>query len=252
MEKTQFQALLKEINNEIEHNKEALDKAVQEEFSKGININISNIVKLINSYDKAEVSIPEGKTIAVTYSGNPEIAVTYMLDSILYNNKVVLCANGSKNINELLYTIFSQSLVGCKIRNQWIDYNSNYNEILLKDNQDRFDKIIYIGDYFEYMRFQSFFKKEVEYNNFGNIKLFIKKNQYEDEYAKIIKFADSENISLEIYDDVDDFIRESREEDFAVIFSDFQSVNKLQKGLRAGEILINTFPYDSYKFRIDR
>lgn len=252
MEKTQFQDLLNEINREIEHNKDELNKVVQEEFSKGTNISIDKIVKIINSYSEAKVVTPEGKSIAVTYSGNPEIAVTYMLDSILYNNKVVLFANGSKKLNELLYSIFSQSLIGCKIKNQWIDYNSNYNEILLKDHEDSFDKIIYIGDYFEYVRFKAFFKKEVEYNNFGNIKLFINKAQYQDEYNKIIKFSDLHNISLEIYDDPDDFINESREEDFAVIFADFQLINKLQKVLKAGEILINTFPYESYKFRIDR
>lgn len=252
MEKTQFQELLKEINKEIEHNKEELNKVVQEEFSKGTNVSIEEIVKLINSYNEAKVVAPEGKSIAVTYSGNPEIAVTYMLDSILYNNKVVLFANGNKKLNELLYSIFSQSLIGCKIKNQWIDYNSNYNEILLKDHEESFNEIIYIGDYFEYMRFKNFFKKEVKYSNYGNIKLFINKDQYGDEYNKIIKFCDLKNISLEIYDDADDFINESREEDFAVVFADFKDVNKFQKLLRSGEILINTFPYDSYKFKIER
>ena len=138
------------------------------------------------------------------------------------------------------------------MKNQWVDYDSNYNEIFLRDNENEFDKIIYIGDYFEYERFKSFFKKKVKYNNYGYIKLFMDKTKYSEEYKKIVNFTYLENISLELYDDVDDFINESREEDFAVIFADFQLINKIQKGLRAEEILFNTFPYDSYKFKIER
>lgn len=252
MEKFQFKNILDEINKEIEHNKTEINKAIQEEVSKKININLNKIIELINSYNDVEIPEPENKSIAVTYSGNLEIAITYMIDSILHNNKLVLCANGSKNINELMYNIFSQSLAGCKLKNQWLDYNSNYNEILLKENQDKFDKIVYVGDYFEYKRFQTSFKKEVEYSNYGNIKLFIDKSMYKEEYDKMIRFAYENNVSLEIYDDVKDFMDESRKEDFSVIFADFNLINQLQKGLKSEEILINTFPYDSYKFKIER
>jgi hypothetical protein len=170
----------------------------------------------------------------------------------LYNNKVTLCTNGNKSINEILYNILIESLNACRIRNQWVYYNENYNEIFLRDNQNEFDKIIYIGDYFEYEKFKVFLKKDVEYNNFGYIKLFIDKLQYEEEYKKIFNFAYMNNISLEVYDDIEDFISESRAEDFAVIFADFRIINKIQRELRADEIIVNTFPYDTYKFKIIR
>lgn len=250
MEKTQFKGLLKEIKDGIDLNKNVVDKAIKEELSKGVNIKLERILEIIDAYENMEVSIPENKTFAVTYSGNPEITITYMLDSVLYNNKVILCANGSKIINEVLYTIFTESLNGCKLKNQWVDYNSNYNEIFLRDNQDKFDKIIYIGDYFEYEKFKYFFKKDVQYNNYGNIKLFIDKVKYQDEYKRIFKYAYLENISLEIYDDPEDFINESREEDYSIIFGDLEQINKIKKGLKAGTLLINAFPYETYKFEI--
>lgn len=252
MDKAQFNSLLKEIKDGIKLNKKIIDTAVKEELSKGVNINVESILGVINSFENIEIPKPENKTFAVTYSGKPEITITYMLDSILYNNKVTLCANGINSVNEVLYAIFKESLNGAKIRNQWVEYSSNYNEIFLRDNQDKFEKLIYIGDYFEYEKFKYFFKKDVEYNNYGHIKLFMDKTKYKDEYKKIFKFSYMENISLEIYDDIDDFISESREEDFAVIFADFQIINKIQKTLRANEILVNTFPYDSYKFKIER
>lgn len=252
MENTIFRNLLREFKVGIKSNKKTLDKLIQEAMSKGEVIEVNKIIDLVSSYENIQVDKPEGKKLAVTYSGKPEITVNYMLDSVLYNNRVTLCANNNKPITEILYTIFNESLINLKIRNQWVDYNSNYNEIFLRDNENKFDKIIYIGDFFEYERFKGFFKKEVEYNNYGYIKLFLDKAKYPEEYKKIIKFTYAENIALEVYDDVEDFINESRPEDFAVIFADFQLINKLQKALKAEEILFNTFPYDSYKFKIER
>ncbi len=252
MENAIFKTLLREIKDGIKSNKNVLDKVVQESMSKGEFIKIDKIIELISSFENVQVEAPEGNRIAVAYSGKPEITLTYMLDSILYNNKVTLCTYNNKPITEILYTILNESLINLKIKNQWIDYNSNYNEIFLKDNENNFNRIIYIGDYFEYERFNCFFKKEVEYNNYGYIKLFMDKSKYPDEYKKIVKFTYVENIALEVYDDVDDFISESREEDYAVIFADFQLINKIQKELKAEEILFNTFPYDSYKFKIER
>jgi hypothetical protein len=252
MEKAQFEHLLNEINDGIKVNKKTIDKAIEEEQSKGKIINFERIIEIINSYKTKDIQIPEGKALAIAYSGNPEVTMTYMLDSILYNNKVTLCTNGNKSINEILYNILIESLNACRIRNQWVYYNENYNEIFLRDNQNEFDKIIYIGDYFEYEKFKVFLKKDVEYNNFGYIKLFIDKLQYEEEYKKIFNFAYMNNISLEVYDDIEDFISESRAEDFAVIFADFRIINKIQRELRADEIIVNTFPYDTYKFKIIR
>lgn len=252
MESVIFRNLLREIKDGIKFNKNVLDKAIQEAMSKGEFIKIDKLIELIDSYQDVVVKVPEGKKIAISYTGKPEITLTYMLDSILYNNRIVLCANSNKPITEILYTILNESLVNLKIKNQWVEYNSNYNEIFLRDNESKFDKIIYIGDYFEYERFKSFFKKNVEYNNYGYIKLFIDKVKYQEEYKKIVKFTYVENIALEVYEDVDDFISESREEDYAVIFADLNLINKIQKGVRAEEILVNTFPYDSYKFKIER
>lgn len=252
MENTLFKNLLKEIKDGIKTNKRTLDKATKEAMSKGEFIKIDKILDLINYYENVQVEVPEGKKIAVSYTGKPEITLTYMLDSILYNNNIVLCANNNKPITEILYTILNESLVNLKIRNQWVDYSSNYNEIFLRDNENKFDKIVYIGDYFEYEKFKSFFKKDVEYNNYGYIKLFIDKVKYQEEYKKIMNYTYAENIALEVYDDLGDFISESRETDFAVIFADFQMINKIQRSLRAEEILVNTFPYDSYKFKIER
>lgn len=253
MEKNILKKLLNEIKDGINLNKKELDEALEEEVSKGNPVNLNRINKIFKEYESMdEVLEPEDTTIAVCYSGKPEITMTYILDSIIYNNKVTLCVNEYKMVNEILVRIVVESLRQIGIFNNWIDFDSKYNEIYLRDNQNKYEEIVYIGDFFEYQRFQGFFKKEVEYNNYGYIKLFIDKNKFAEEYERIIKYAYLENISLEIYNDPDDFISESREEDYSVIMAEMEQVNKIKRALRCGELLINAFPYENYKFEISR
>ena len=66
-----------------------------------------------------------------------------------------------------------------------------------------------------------------------------------------MQYVTKENVYLETYNDIDEFVNESKEADFAVAFiTDFKDINKLQKCMKAEELLINTFPYDSYNFKI--
>ena len=255
MESVEFKKLLEKINSGIKKNKNVLDEAINEELSKGNSVNIDKIKEILKDFE--EISEKEhnfeNKSVAVCCSGKPEITITYILDSIIYNNKITLCISGNKVINEILITIILESMRECKIKNQWINYKSNYNEIYLRDNERYFNKIVYIGDYFEYERFNSFFKKQVEYNNYGYIKLFMDKSKYKEEYKKIMKYAYIENIYVEIYDDIQECILESKPTDFTIIYvDDFKIVNQLQKELKSKEVLINTFPFDEYKFKVNR
>lgn len=255
MEKNVFKSLIKEIRNGITTNKKILLQAINQEFSKGNSIKIDKIINILEDFNKALENNfnQENNNIAVCYTGKPEITITYILDSILYNNKLTLCISENKIINEVLVSIILESMKKCGIKNQWINYNSNYNEIYLRDNEKVFNKIVYVGDYFEYEKFKYFFKSKVEYNNYGYIKLYIDKYKHQEEYKKIMKYTYIENIFLEIYDDIQDLIRESKEEDFTILYlDDFKMMNKVQKELISKEVLINTFPYEEYKFKVNR
>lgn len=253
MEISEFEKLLNEIIDGIKCNKRTIEQAINEELSKGNFIKTEKIIEIIEEYKKENEHKQENEKIAVCFDGKPEITITYILDSIIYNNNVTLCINGNKIINKVLINIILESFINCKIKNKWINYDSNFNEIYLKDNEKYFDKIVYIGDFFEYERFKSFFKKEVEYNNYGYIKLFMDKSKYKEEYNKIMKYTYVENIYLEVYNDIQDFINESKKEDFAIVYvDDFKLVNQIQKELKAEELLVNNFPYENYKFKIKR
>ena len=163
MEKSEFESLLKEIKVEIKDNKKTIDQALNKELSKGTPIKLDRIERILRDFENSNDFKNENIDIAVCYLGSPEITVTYILDSIMHNNKVTLCINENKIINDLLVNIILDSMQACKIKNDWINYNSNYNEIYLRDNEKHFSKIVYVGDYFEYERFKTFFKKDVEY-----------------------------------------------------------------------------------------
>ncbi len=251
MEKSVFVNLVKEIENGINQNREKVDQALNKEVSKGNLISIDRVYSALKYYQNIDEPFNEGKTIAVSYPGRPEITVSYILDSILYNNQITLCVNENKIVNDVLITIIVECMRKLNIKNMWINYNSTYNEIYLRDTEKEYDELVYIGDFYEYQMFKQFFKKEVEYNNYGYIKLLIDKKQNQEEYQKIMQYSVKENICLETYTDIDEFINESKETDFAVAFiNDFKDINKLQKLMKSDELLINTFPYDTYNFKI--
>lgn len=251
MEKLVFVNLVKEIENGINQNKDKIDQALNKEVSKGNLITLDRVMSTLKYYKNVEAFFNEGKSIAVSYPGRPEITVSYILDSILYNNQITLCVNENKIVNDVLITVIVECMRRLNIKNMWINYNSTYNEIYLRDNEKEYDEIVYIGDFYEYQMFKSFFKKDVEYNNYGYIKLLINKSTNQDEYQKIMQYAVKENVCLETYTDIDEFVNESKETDFSVAFiNDFKDINKLQKEMKSEELLINTFPYDTYNFKI--
>ena len=253
MDRIKFNSLLNEIRTEMNAKKRIIDKALNEEFSKGVPIKFERIEKILNDYENVGTFKNENQKIAVCYDGRPEVTLTYVFDSMIYNNTITYCVNGNKKINKVLMEIVLDSLMNTNIKNDWIDYDERYNEIHLRDNEKVFDKLVYVGDYYEYKMFASFFKKPVEYNNYGYIKLYIDKNKHNDEYKKINEYAYLENIYLEVYNDVQDFLLESKKDDYAVLYLDNSKlINQAQKFIRAKDLRINSFPFNEYKFKIKR
>ena len=78
MESVEFKKLLEEINGGIKKNKKILDEAIKEELSKGNSVHIDKLKEILKNFEKIseEVHKPENKSIAVCYSGKPEITIT--------------------------------------------------------------------------------------------------------------------------------------------------------------------------------
>jgi hypothetical protein len=249
MEKIEFMTLLKEVESSLTTNEHLFNQT----SSKGINVNLNKFRNIIEEYVAKNNFDEEKQQIGVAYVGNPEITLTYILDSIMHENEVTLCVSENQFINDTVVTLVKEAMSKCGIKDRWITFNPEYNERYIRDNVSMFSKIVYVGDYFEYLRFKAFVNRDVEYNNFGYIKLFIDKNKKQEEYKKIMEFSRNENVFIEVFDDIDDFINESKDVDYAVIFvDDPKDINKVQKNLKSAELVVNSFPYDKYKFKINR
>ena len=248
MDKEEFEKLIEEIANGIKLNKKVINQAIQQEASKGNMVKLDRLDKILEDYRTKDDFKKEKKNIAVVYLGNPEVTISYALDSVMHGNNVSLCPNEYKILNEVIVGILKEGLSKVGLGKDWLTYNSKNNELYVRDNAKTFDKIVYVGDYFEYERFKNFVKTDVEYNNYGYIKLFMDKTKYKNEYKKIMEYAYVENLSIEVFNDLEDFIHESKSEDYAVLYlDDFKLINQVQKELKAGEVIINDFPYDNYK-----
>lgn len=252
MENTVFKRFLKEFKDGINLNKNVLDDAIKELLEVGEQVSLNKIIDVIDSYENIFANNKENKKIAIWYSGKPEITMTYIIDSVLYNNNVTLYTESYKPITEILYTIFNEVLLELKIKNEWIEYNSNLSEKALKENENNYDEIVYVGDYFEYEKFKTLFKRDITYNNYGYIKILIDKIKYQEEYKKIITYTYVENIVLDVYNVIEEFISESNKEDFLIAYVEDEKIDKLKNEINSEELLINTFPYEAYKFKIKR
>jgi len=253
MDLAEFKIVTKEIENYISRNRRVIEDAINEEQSKGNSVNLNKVLNIIRKFETINLNVKEeGQKIAVCYTGNPEITITYILDSILYNNNVTLCISDNQKFNDVLIKIITDCIRGLKRANEWINYNENYTEIYIRDNLKHIDKIVYVGDFFEYQRLKNFLKTDVEYNNYGYIKIFINRAQYESEYYDIVMYCRKSNLTLEVYEDIDDFISESKDTDYSVVFGNTNELNRIKRELRCGEMLINAFPYNAYEFRINR
>lgn len=255
MDEQKKHRLLKEIETGIKDNKSSISKVIDEEVENGNIVYYEKILSIVQSYNtlfQENLIHEENKKIAIICSGNPEITLEYFLDAIIYSNHIILVSSGYKLINEVLFSIIKESMNDLKIENDVIDYDAEYTEKYVKDNQNKLDKIIYIGDYFEYKSFNHMIKVPVEYNNFGYIKLYIDKSSKQEEYKKIMKFAYIKNIYVDVYDDLNEFIMDSNKDDFGVAYIDGDGERKLKEDGKFETLLINEFPYEKYEFTLKK
>ena len=253
MDLPEFKILATEIENGLKSHRRTIEEVLNKEHSKGNNVDLNRVINILKKYEKIE-EMPnhEDKRIAVCYTGNPEITITYILDSILYNNNIMLCISDNQDFNAILIKTVVDTIKDTIHTNDWINYNENYNELYIRDNKKYIDKVVYVGDYFEYDRLKRFLKRDVEYNNYGYIKLFINRAKNESEYNDIMNFSRKNNITIEAYEDLDDFISESKDTDFSVVFGDRKELSRVKKELHSSVILVNAFPYNAYEFKVNR
>ena len=138
-----------------------------------------------------------------------------------------------------------------KLPNVYLNYNENYLEEDIIEKNSNFDKIIYIGDYFDYQNFEYFCSNEnLVFWNDNNIKVLMSKSEHKEEYKEMVKFAYTNNLELEVYEEEEDFFEEVNDGEFAIIYTDENEEKFLEK-INPRIVRFNEFNFDDFKFKVN-
>lgn len=244
-----FEKIILELKNAFENNKEIIKSAIQKELQNGYMFYYDDCMQEINRAVKeilnGKISEKENQEIAVIYDGKLDVTINIIINSIYFNNKVDFYSNGANIIRTVIIEIINQTLKEeFNIEKGFELITENYNTKII-ENQNKYNKIIYIGDYFEFNNFQNNTNREIIYNSYGFIKLYINSLKYKQEHTELAKMSYKKNIGIEYYYDIDEFIENIREDDTVVIC---ENIDEISEKIKAKKI----FTYDeflsSYKF----
>lgn len=245
-----FNKIIRQIKNTFSENKKVLENCIKAELKNGNIISFDSFINEIECAEKEVLNINNGdtkKNIAIIYDGRPETTLNIIINSIYFENKVYLYAEGYELISAVIIKLIENTLSEFKIENI-INLYQNVNIEEISENEENYDKIIYIGDYFEYEKVQAFLKKEVEYNSYGHIKVFIDKNKYLNEYKELMKNSYKSNINVEYYSDFEDFLENVNEKDTVIIYEENDVLENLLKKVNTKKVLKHSEFMESYRF----
>lgn len=231
MIKNDFIKITNLIKKELLENKVLKEAAIEEE-KEGNLIDITSIIKQINyTQNKIIEKEPEITSTALIYSGEPLVLTHFVLETI-YNNSKLDLYNSS-------YNIFQASLLEL-VKNILNDFNMKVNIQIIVDkqqqtliqNQQNYNRIVYVGDYFNYEKLKYYIKNPITYYSYGHIKIYVDKTKDNEKYVDLIKYAYIHNIEIESYENIDDLINDLNEKEEYMIISDeskLENIKKLEK-----------------------
>lgn len=254
MELVKYSRVINQILNSFKENEKIIIDAFETELKDyGHKINVQALKDILkSSNDIMTLDNVNKMNIALYYSGDVNITMLFILFALKNDLTITLFNERYDVFNNCIIAMIEEILKESRINNIYFKYDDKYNEKFLIDNQNEFDNIIFIGDYFEYRNLKYRIKKEMIYNNYGFIKGYIDKENNTEEYQKIMKYCYVNNIDMDFYTDKEEFLEEVGEEDKVIIFSNNKlEVEEIKEKISNKDILYNEFPYDNYKFDIN-
>ena len=253
MTDSEYKAIVQRLVDAIIRSKYILHEAVQAELAENLNqINFENVVKIISRYGEIKHNKElNGKHIAIICKGNPEMTIQILLAALRNNIHIKLVTLNYHIINNCIFTLFYEIMQDIKLPNVYLNYNENYLEEDIIEKNSNFDKIIYIGDYFDYQNFEYFYSNEnLVFWNDNNIKVLMSKSEHKEEYKEMVKFAYTNNLELEVYEEEEDFFEEVNDGEFAIIYTDENEEKFLEK-INPRIVRFNEFNFDDFKFKVN-
>lgn len=244
-----FEKIICEIKKSFEDNKNIIKSAIKKELENGYMFYYDDCIKEV---ERAKSDILNGKIqektnqeIAVIYDGKLDVTINIIINSIYFNNKIDFYSDGANIIRTVIIEIINNTLKNeFNIEKCFELITENYNQEII-ENQSKYDKIIFIGDYFELNNIQNNINKEIVYNSYGFVKVYINSLKYKNEHTELVKMSYKKNIGIEYYYDINEFIENVREDDTVIIF---ENIDEISKKIKVRKIFTYNEFIDDYKF----
>ena len=203
---------------------------------------LDRFLNIIDQYKEYDCDISMQGQIVV-YTGNPELTIELLLQSLIKHKRVLLIYNGyMQSLNTTIFSIFNSVLNRYGINNL-IYYISKYSSQLTYELNLLKEEIIVIGD--------SLMEQLLNNNKFytyRNYVLYCDDDQFDKLKEYIFYYTSQAEYELEIIygDNIDDVIEEvnySVADIFILLTSNDQVKDKVKKEVKNKNIYINKNPF---------
>lgn len=249
MDKNTFNRIIIKVKELLNTNDKLFKECIAKEAEDGNTIDAKDVYRIIDSYTDTNQFDVEGRRIGIRYSGNYQITLVYILDSIIHSNNIWLSNSLNERFTTFIVTIINTALEEFKINSPVIKYNYTEKELC---EESSLDTIIYIGVLGNFESFKLRYRGEADlkYSSFENIKLILDVSIKENKsiYTKVFAYCYYNNINVERYNNIDELLEDNLSTDYIVAYVN-EDEAKLTL-LKYKKIWINDFPYDGFKFEI--
>lgn len=258
--------LINKIENNLIKNKESINKAFELDFKEWeIKFNLDKIFELIASIKekeympkitKQEVVSGIGKILLIT-NQNPYLIFNFCLNAIYTNNCVeVVLEEKMLASNKVLLEVIKKSLKELNFDSDIVTYiNMTKDNIVLK--QDNYDLLYYFGNKNEYLEYCKRIHIDSEFENFGEMYVYVEDNIFQSILNEIDKFAYMNEIKVNYFNnDLEKNIEQINQSNninkISVIFTkNIDNAYKFIKYIKSENVFININPIEYFKYEID-
>ncbi len=263
----------KDIDNVIEAFEENFEKyipqfveATNRDYSKFIfKTKIEDLRNIINEIKLEQIQVTDKidnnyikdgyGTIVAIYNGSPIVTMNLVLNTIKTHNKIILCVQNEFETSKLIVNIAKEVLRNNSFNENILNILNTYEDVF--EYQDYIDKVIFIGNKYEYINIRKKLHIDTEYNGYGYMSVFYDNDEYKTYIENMKMYSLNNFMDVDIYDgkidEAIDKINYLKLNQTVAIFSKEKSnVIKAILNLKAENIYINKNPFKNYKFRISQ
>lgn len=255
MTEKEYRLVVQMFSTYLEKKKYILRDILIKEYEEKRNLIDFDDINRILFYEFADIETNvnlDSKRICVICNGAPDITLQIMFAALKNNMRIKLVALNYHDINNFLFQIYLDILRDLHMANTNFYYSEKWLEQDVMEKGKVFDKIIYIGNYFDYENFVYFAEnKNVLFWNHNNIKVLMSREENKEAYKEIVKYSYSNNVEIEVYEDEEEFLEELQEGEFAIIYTAEENKLKYVDELKARIIRFNEFNIQNFKFKVN-